>query len=44
MAVLLPSPRTRNPNDLTYYLRQRVDWVEVQMQQLGSGYLTAILD
>lgn len=44
LAVLLPSPRTRNPNDLTYYLRQRVDWVEVQMQQLGSGYLTAILD
>lgn len=44
LAVLLPSPRTRNPNNLTYYLRQRVDWVEVQMQQLGSGYLTAILD
>ena len=44
LAVLLPSPRTRDPNRLTPNLRQRVDWVERQMQQLGSGYLTPILD
>lgn len=44
LAVLLPSPRTRNPNDLSYYLRQRVDWVEVQMQQLGPDYLKPILE
>lgn len=44
LAVLLPSPRTRNPNALTYYLRQRVDWVERQMQQLGPDYLKPILE
>ena len=44
LAIMLPSPRTRSPNDLTFYLRQRVDWVERQMQQLGSDYLTPILD
>ncbi|WP_137168927.1 monofunctional biosynthetic peptidoglycan transglycosylase [Marinomonas sp. FW-1] len=43
LAVMLPSPRTRNPNELTYYLRQRVAWVEQQMQQLGPDYLTTIL-
>lgn len=44
LAIMLPSPRTRNPNDLTFYLRQRVIWVERQMQQLGSGHLKPILD
>jgi monofunctional biosynthetic peptidoglycan transglycosylase len=44
LAIMLPSPRTRSPNDLTFYLRQRVIWVERQMQQLGSDYLTPILD
>ena len=44
LAVLLPSPRTRNPNSLTYYLGQRVDWVERQMQQLGPDYLKPILE
>lgn len=44
LAIMLPSPRTRSPNDLTFYLRQRVDWVELQMQQLGSDYLTPILE
>ncbi|WP_111637226.1 monofunctional biosynthetic peptidoglycan transglycosylase [Marinomonas shanghaiensis] len=44
LAVLLPSPRTRSPNNLTYYLRQRVDWVEVQMQQLGPDYLKSIIE
>jgi monofunctional biosynthetic peptidoglycan transglycosylase len=44
LAIMLPSPRTRSPNDLTFYLRQRVDWVEQQMQQLGSDYLTPLLD
>ncbi|UJF22654.1 monofunctional biosynthetic peptidoglycan transglycosylase [Shewanella sp. OMA3-2] len=43
LAVLLPSPRKRNPNNLTPYLSQRVVWVERQMKQLGSGYLEAIL-
>ena len=44
LAVMLPSPRTRNPNDLTFYLRHRVIWVERQMQQLGSDHLKTILD
>ena len=44
LAIMLPSPRTRSPNDLTFYLRQRVIWVEQQMQQLGPDYLTPILD
>lgn len=43
LAVLLPSPRTRNPNALTPYLRQRVAWVERQMRQLGSNYLDPLL-
>ncbi|GGP48117.1 hypothetical protein GCM10009347_14160 [Shewanella algicola] len=43
LAVLLPSPRNRNPNHLTPYLSQRVVWVERQMKQLGSAYLTPIL-
>ena len=43
LAVLLPSPRNRNPNHLTPYLSQRVVWVERQMRQLGTGYLTPIL-
>ncbi|WP_445774050.1 monofunctional biosynthetic peptidoglycan transglycosylase [Shewanella sp.] len=43
LAVLLPSPRNRNPNYLTPYLSQRVVWVERQMRQLGTGYLTPIL-
>jgi len=42
--VLLPSPRKRDPNNLTPYLRQRVVWVERQMKQLGAGYLRPILD
>jgi len=44
LAVLLPSPRKRDPNRLTPNLRQRVDWIERQMQQLGAGYLNPILD
>ena len=43
LAVLLPSPRNRNPNYLTPYLSRRVVWVERQMRQLGTGYLTPIL-
>ncbi|MBR7889408.1 monofunctional biosynthetic peptidoglycan transglycosylase [Marinomonas sp. A79] len=43
LAVMLPSPRTRSPNQLTFYLRQRVLWVEQQMQQLGANYLAPIL-
>lgn len=42
LAVLLPSPRKRNPRQLTPYLEQRVIWIERQMQQLGSDYLNAI--
>jgi monofunctional biosynthetic peptidoglycan transglycosylase len=44
LAIMLPSPRTRSPNDLTFYLRQRVIWVERQMQQLGPDYLKPILE
>lgn len=44
LAVLLPSPRTRDPRNLTPNLRQRVVWVEQQMQQLGTGYLNPILN
>jgi monofunctional biosynthetic peptidoglycan transglycosylase len=44
LAVLLPSPRKRDPRNLSPYLRQRVVWVERQMRQLGSGYLKPILD
>ncbi|MEP7702771.1 monofunctional biosynthetic peptidoglycan transglycosylase [Paraglaciecola sp. 25GB23A] len=44
LAVLLPSPRKRDPRNLSPYLRQRVLWVERQMQQLGVGYLKPILD
>lgn len=43
LAVLLPSPRKRNPNNLSPYLSQRAVWVERQMKQLGSGYLETIL-
>ncbi|HEX5793196.1 MAG TPA: monofunctional biosynthetic peptidoglycan transglycosylase [Rheinheimera sp.] len=44
LAVLLPGPRSRDPRQLTPYLRQRVAWVEQQMRQLGSGYLTPMLN
>ncbi|MEH6464005.1 MAG: monofunctional biosynthetic peptidoglycan transglycosylase [Shewanella psychromarinicola] len=44
LAVLLPSPRNRDPRNLSPYLRQRVVWVEQQMQQLGTGYLAPILN
>ncbi|MDA7746161.1 monofunctional biosynthetic peptidoglycan transglycosylase [Psychromonas sp.] len=43
LAVLLPSPRTRDPHRLTPYLRQRVVWIKQQMQQLGTGYLQPII-
>lgn len=44
LAVLLPSPRKRDPRHLTPYLEQRVVWVERQMRQLGSGYLDTVLN
>jgi monofunctional biosynthetic peptidoglycan transglycosylase len=44
LAVLLPSPRNRDPRNLSPYFRQRVVWVEQQMQQLGTGYLAPILN
>lgn len=44
LAVLLPSPRKRDPRQLTPYLRERVVWVERQMRQLGSDYLTPMLN
>ncbi|MEL0635414.1 monofunctional biosynthetic peptidoglycan transglycosylase [Marinomonas sp. TI.3.20] len=44
LAVLLPSPRKRDPNHLTPNLLERVAWIERQMQQLGADYLTPILD
>lgn len=44
LAVLLPSPRSRDPLNLTPFLSQRVGWIKQQMQQLGSGYLNPILN
>ena len=44
LAVLLPSPRKRDGRQLTPYLRERVVWVERQMRQLGSDYLTPMLN
>ncbi len=44
LAVLLPSPRSRDPLHLTPFLSQRVGWIKQQMQQLGSGYLNPILN
>ena len=43
LAVLLPSPKTRDPRNLTPALHQRVTWVQRQMRQLGTDYLTPIL-
>lgn len=43
LAVLLPSPQTRDPRDLSVELNQRVIWVERQMRQLGSNYLAPII-
>lgn len=43
LVLLLPSPRKRDPHQLTPYQQQRVAWVERQMQQLGSKYLDPIL-
>lgn len=44
LAVILPSPRKRDPTQLTPYLQQRVQWVERQMRQLGNGYLAPMLN
>ncbi|SBS34739.1 Penicillin-binding protein 1F [Marinomonas aquimarina] len=44
LAILLPSPRLRNPNRLSHHLAQRVSWIELQMRQLGSNHLRQILD
>ena len=44
LAVLLPGPRSRDARNLTPYLRERVVWVERQMRQLGSDYLTPMLN
>lgn len=44
LAVLLPSPRKRDPRQLTPYLAERVVWVERQMRQLGTDYLTPMLN
>lgn len=44
LAVLLPSPRRRDPRQLTPYLEQRVVWIERQMRQLGDAYLTPVLN
>lgn len=44
LAVMLPSPRKRDPRNLTPYLRERTAWVEQQMKQLGTAYLAPILN
>jgi len=43
LAVLLPSPKTRDPRHLSALMNQKVVWIEKQMNQLGSGYLKPIL-
>lgn len=44
LAVLLPSPRTRDPRRLSAELNQKVLWIERQMRQLGASYLTPVLE
>lgn len=44
LAILLPSPKTRDPHHLTVKLRERIIWIKQQMRQLGSGYLTSIIN
>lgn len=44
LAVMLPSPRKRDPRNLTPYLLERTAWVEQQMKQLGAAYLNPILN
>jgi len=44
LAVLLPSPKTRDPRNLTANLNLRVTWIERQMRQLGGDYLKSILE
>lgn len=44
LAVMLPSPRNRDPRNLTPYMRERTAWVEQQMKQLGAAYLSPILN
>jgi len=43
LAVLLPSPKKRDPHRLNFKLSQRVLWVKRQMSQLGTNYLKPIL-
>jgi len=43
LAVLLPSPKTRDPHRLTANLNERVVWIKRQMRQLGSIYLKPII-
>lgn len=43
LAILLPSPRKRDPHHLTPNLLIRVIWIKRQMYQLGSDYLKPIL-
>lgn len=43
LAVLLPNPQQRNPNQLSAHLFERVQWIERQMRQLGDAHLNTIL-
>ena len=44
LAVLLPSPKTRDPHRLTVNLSERVVWIKRQMRQLGSSYLKPMIE
>lgn len=44
LAVLLPSPKTRDPHRLTANLSERVVWIKRQMRQLGSSYLKPMIE
>lgn len=44
LAVLLPNPRHRNPNQLSRELEQRVSWIKRQMKQLSSHHLETIVN
>jgi len=38
LAAILPSPRTRNPNQPSAATARRAQWISKQVQQLGAGH------
>lgn len=43
LAAVLPAPRRADAEAPSAYIRRRQDWILQQMDQLGDGYLAAIL-